>query len=100
MQTICPNCQSPKTVRNGKIHTGKQRRICKDCKRQFVEEPVKQFIAEEKWDLVDKLLLEKIPIAGIIRVTGISESWIYTYIREKYAGVPREVTVTPKKKGV
>lgn len=98
MQTSCPNCQSANTVRNGKIHTGKQRRLCKDCERQFVEEPTKQFIPAKKWELVDKLLLEKLSIAGIVRVTGISETWIYHYLREKYAAVPRKVTVTPKKK--
>jgi hypothetical protein len=29
---------------------------------------------------VNKLLLEKIPIAGIARVVGISEPWLQNYI--------------------
>jgi len=35
--------------------------------RQFVENPENKRIAPEIWDLVDKLLLEKISIAGIAR---------------------------------
>ena len=99
MQTICPTCQSAKTIRNGKIHTGKQHRLCKACGRQFVEEPQKHRIPQEKWDLVGKLLLEKLPIAGIIRVTGISESRMFVYLRKKYAQVPTEIQIKPKKKG-
>jgi hypothetical protein len=34
----------------------------------------KKYIAEETWNLVDKLLLERILIAGISRVTGVSET--------------------------
>jgi len=49
--------------------------------------------------LLDKLLLEKIPLAGIARVAEVSEPWLQGYVNEKYASVPREVTVSAKKKG-
>ena len=41
--------------------------MCKDCGRQFVKERIKAEITEEKRELVDKLLLEKVPLAGICR---------------------------------
>ena len=73
----CPNCNSLNTVKNGSIHNGKQKFKCKDCNRQFVENPSNKVIPKKDWELVDKLLLEKIPIAGISRVTGISKSWLH-----------------------
>ena len=40
--------------------------------------------------------LEKIPLAGIARVTGISERWLQDYANAKYAAVPRVVSVMAK----
>jgi transposase-like protein len=69
----CPNCHAEDIVKNGSIHNGKQKFLCKQCGRQFVEHPEKKIIAPETKALIDKLLLEKIPLAGIVRVTGVSE---------------------------
>ena len=49
------------------------------------------------WDMVDKLLLEKIQIAGISRVTGISEPWLQRYINRKYARVPHAIDRSKKR---
>ena len=95
----CPNCYSEKTVKNGHIHNGKQRYKCHDCGRQFVENPEKILISQEKRELIDRLLLERISLAGITRVVKVSERWLQTYVNEKYALVPREISVTAKKKG-
>jgi len=43
----------------------------------------------ETWDLVKKLLLEKISIAGIARVVGIFEIWLQKYINIVYENVAR-----------
>jgi len=48
--------------------------------------------------LIDKLLLEKIPLAGIAGVTGVSEPWLQHYVNEKYQAVPRQVNVRAKKR--
>jgi len=69
----CPTCNSKHTTKNGSIHNRKQKYVCKDCGRQFIENPQNKRIPQQLWDRVDKLLLEKIPIAGISRVTEISE---------------------------
>ena len=69
---ICPRCQSTYVVKNGSIHHGKPKFLCRDCGRQFVEHPDSTRISQATKDLIDKLLLEKIPRAGIIRVTGVS----------------------------
>jgi len=88
---------SAHTVKNGRIHNGKQRFKCQGCGRQFIEQPTKKVIDQITRDLVDRLLLERISLAGIARVVGVSEQWLQDYVNEKYAKVPRRVQVTPKK---
>jgi transposase-like protein len=96
---ICPNCSSAKAVKNGRIHNGKQRFKCHECGRQFVEHSQKKVIERATRELNDRLLLERISLAGIARAVQVSEQWLQTYVNEKYAQVPRSVQVTPKKRG-
>ncbi len=94
----CPRCDSINIVKNGSIHNGKKKFKCKDCGRQFVENPAKKKISETIKELIDKLLLERVPLAGIARVTGVSERWLQTYVNKKYEKVEKQVKVKEKKK--
>jgi transposase-like protein len=94
----CPNCQGEKIIKYGKIHNGKQRFECKECGRQFVENPKNKIIDNKTIELIDRLLLEKLPLAGIVRVTGVSESWLQNYVNKKYEEIPKEVKVKEKSK--
>ena len=98
-QLSCPSCGSTRVVKNGKIHNGKQNHKCRECGRQFVLDPQNRPISDATKRLIDKLLLEKIPLAGIARVAEVSESWLQEYVNQKYEGTPRRVTVGVKKKG-
>jgi len=98
-QIKCPRCQSEEIVKNGHIHNGKQKYMCKECGRQFVEDPQNKPVSDEQKALIDKLLLEKIPLAGIARVVGVSERWLQNYVNEKYKAVPQKVDIADKKKG-
>jgi transposase-like protein len=93
----CPICASAHTVKNGRIHNGKQRFKCHDCGRQFVEQPTKKVVDSATRELIDRLLLERLSLAGIARAVNVSEQWLQTYVNEKDAKVPRQVPVTPKK---
>ncbi len=96
----CPHCTSEQTVRNGHIHNGKQNHKCKDCGRQFVEDPQNKIISQETKELIDKPLLEKLSLAGIARVAEVSEAWLQGYVNQKYEAVPKRVESKPKKRGV
>ena len=72
----CPKCESKMVVKNGHIHNGKQRYLCRDCGRQFVPEATKKVISAETKARVDNLLLEKIPLAGIARSVDVSEDMV------------------------
>ncbi len=94
----CPMCSSLNIIKNGSIHNGKQKHFCKDCCRQFVENPENKRISSAIWNLVNKLLLEKIPIAGIARVVGISEPWLQNHINIIYKNVSK-IIENPDVKG-
>jgi transposase-like protein len=95
----CPSCKTDRTVKNGRIHNGKQNYRCRDCGRQFVQDPQNKAIDQATKALIDKLLLERLSLAGIARVTGVSELWLQRYVNAKYAAVPRSMTVSAKKRG-
>ncbi len=95
----CPTCGSQAIVKNGQTRHRKQNYKCNDCGRQFVKNPQWRRIPEETKELIDRLLLEKIPLAGIARVLGVSEPWLQNYVNGKYEAVPRQVTVQAKPKG-
>lgn len=96
---VCLICASSQTVKNGRIHNGKQRFKCHECGRQFVEHPAKKVINQATRELIDRLLLERLSLAGIARAVQVSQQWLQTYVNEKYAKVPRQVQVPAKKRG-
>ena len=95
----CPRCGSSLVVRNGHIHNGKAKFACKACQRQFVENPAWKPISEETKVLIDKLLLERMSLAGICRVSGVSKQWLQTYVNAKYAAVEQMVQIPVQKNG-
>ncbi len=97
---FCPSCTSARTVKNGHIHNGKQNHRCKDCGRQFVEDPQNKIISQETKELIEKLLLEKLPLAGIARIAEVSEPWLQGYVNQRYEAVPKQVESKPKKRAV
>lgn len=98
MSISCPSCESKQIVKNGKIDNGKQNYKCRDCGRQFVENRQQKIISQSTKNLIDKPLLDKSPLAGIARVTDVSEPWLQSYVNDKYESVSKQVKVTAKKK--
>ena len=95
----CPSCGSNLVVRNGHIHNGKAKFACKACRRQFVENPAWKPISEETKALIDKLLLERLSLAAICRISGVSKQWLQTYVNAKYEAVNQTVDVPVQKNG-
>ncbi|HEY0736338.1 MAG TPA: IS1 family transposase [Herpetosiphonaceae bacterium] len=93
----CPRCQSESVIKNGHIQSGQPKFACKQCGRQFVEASQQRLIPPETKALVDKLLLERVSLAGIVRVTGVSARWLQYYVNQKYEGPPRRAEVPVKK---
>lgn len=93
----CPRSQSESVIKNGHIPSGKPKFACKQCGRQFVEDSQQRLIPLATKALVDKLLLERVSLAGIVRVTGVSARWLQSYVNQKYERQPRRAEVPVKK---
>lgn len=87
----CPACHSDHLVKNGFNPLHKQIYHCQECGRQLVQDPAKGPISEEKKALIDRLLFEKISLAGIARSVGVSTCWLQNYVNKKYVEVPHEI---------
>ena len=96
----CLRCESKGVIKNGYIQNGKPKFACKDCQRQFVENPQHQLIGEATKALIERLLLERMSLAGIVRVTGVSARWLQYYVNAKYASQPQVTDVPAQKKTV
>ncbi len=65
-----------------------------------MQDPQNKIIDQATKTLIDKLLLEKIPLAGIARVVDGSEPWLQSYVNEKYQNVLQQVNVRVKKRAL
>jgi transposase-like protein len=83
-------------TKNGTTRRGKQNYKCRDCGRQFVENPQWKPKDKDTCALIDRLLLERIPLVGIARVLQLSESWLQQYVNACYAEVPQQAEVVAK----
>ena len=86
---VCPHCQSSKVVKNGH-RQGKQSYLCRDCNRQFRENPLPQSYSAEVKALCVKLSLNGIGFRGIERVTGISHNSVINWVRQAEAAIVDE----------
>ena len=60
----CPIYGFHAILRKGKIHHSQQNYKCNDCDCQFVDNPRWRKISDETKELINRLLPEKIPLAG------------------------------------
>ena len=94
----CPRQESIHIVKNGRIHHGRQNNKCKVYGKQSIQNLTKKVIGQNTRDLIDKLLLERLSLAGIPRITGVSQ-WLQTYVNKKSKMTPPQIKVDEKKRG-
>jgi IS1 family transposase/transposase-like protein len=95
----CPKCGSRRIIKNGSTRHKKQKYQCNECHRQFVENPKSRTIPPYKIEIIDKLLLERISLAGIARAVGVSIRWLQNYVNNKFKQIQQEVQIPVKEKG-
>ncbi len=72
-----PHCHATAAVKNGiRPLTGRQQCRCQDCQRQFVANPKNPRVPPWQKTMIGRLLPERIPLAGIARVAGVSGRWL------------------------
>ncbi len=67
-------------IKNGSIHTGKQKYACKACEHQLVDDPQWRVISDDTKALIDRLLRERLSLTGIARAGQVSESGSQAYV--------------------
>ena len=92
----CPRCGSSNIKKNGHTYHKNPKYQCNTCKRQFTEHAENKKIPDKTKKIIDKLLLEKISLKGIVRILAISSTWLQNYVNEKYNKIPRYVKVVRK----
>ncbi|MET0115722.1 MAG: IS1 family transposase, partial [Limnospira maxima] len=73
-------CQSHKVVKNGH-RQGKQSYLCRECGRQFRENPCPGGYSSDVKELCVKMSLNGMGFRAIERVTGISHNTILNWVR-------------------
>ena len=86
------------------LRTGCQQWSCKGLNVVTVDGsllkiPLSLLFTTKPKSLIDCLLLERISLAGIARVTQVSQKWLQTYVNQKYFQIAKQVKVTQKEKG-
>lgn len=98
-EIVCHTCGSIHIIKNGSIHNGKPKHQCKSCGCQFVNNPTKATVSDETKHLIDRLLLERISLKGIARVTGVSWSWLQNYVNDKYSCISHYIKISEETTG-
>ena len=93
----CSRCAATHVVRNGVNSAGTPTFRCRGCGHRFVAKPRKGPVPEHKQDLIRKLLLERLSLRAIVRVVGVSRSWLQRFVNTLYAQTPWEPGPLEKK---
>jgi transposase-like protein len=86
----CPRCAATHVVRNGPNPANTPTFRCRSCGRRFVAAPRRGPVPEEKRALIRRLLLERLSLRAIVRVVGVSRSWLQRFVNTLYAQTPWE----------
>ena len=86
--------------KNGSTHHKKQKFICKNCRRQFIENPQKKLISLTEKQLINQLLLERISLRGITRCLKVSMSWLQKYVNSLLRSISCKLEVLEPVKDV
>lgn len=76
----CPHCQQANVVKNGLSRPGRQRWLCRDCRRPFGEQDRRRHPETTKQPVL-KLYLEGVGFRGIERLLGVSHVAVMHWVK-------------------
>jgi AcrR family transcriptional regulator len=77
---MCPDCQSDRVAKNGR-QQGKQRHICKECGRQFIDRYVERGYPLEIRQRCLDLHAQGVSFREIERSTGVSHNTVINWVK-------------------
>jgi transposase-like protein len=78
----CPYCGSEDMVQNGHAPNGKQKYLCKACKRQSRENPTPNAYSEKERELILKAYEERSSLRGLKRTFGVERNTVAKWIKK------------------
>jgi transposase-like protein len=78
---LCRHCGSDQLVKNGFAPNGKQKYLCRACKKQSRENPSGGYSQEAK-DLILRAYQERSSMRGISRTFGISRNTLAAWLKK------------------
>ena len=79
----CPFCESEDLVRNGHAPNGKQKYICKSCKRQTRENPTSHGYSEKDRERILRAYEERSSLRGLKRTFGVERNTVTRWMKKK-----------------
>ena len=77
----CYHCESESIVKNGKSAQGKQRYLCRDCRKTSTENPDFGYSEERKEEILSAYQ-ERPSMRGISRIYGISRQTLSAWLKK------------------
>jgi transposase-like protein len=84
----CPNCGGTNVVRNGHASNGKQRFLCRGCRKSFREDPESPSYSPEERRQILATYEERASLRGLTRIFGVSRNTVSKWIREDAEALP------------
>lgn len=80
---VCVHCGGEDMVRNGKTSNGKQRLLCKSCKRTSREDRAGARYSKEEKERILRAYMERPSMRGIARIFGVSRQTISSWLKKR-----------------
>src|SRR6266446_7282508 len=78
----CPHCRSEALVQNGRAPNGKQKYLCRACKRQSREHPTPHAYPLERKEEILRAYEERSSLRGLERTFGVSRHTVIAWIKK------------------
>ncbi len=78
----CLYCGSDALVHNGRAPNGKQKYLCRACKRQSRENPTPHTYPEERREEILRAYEERSSLRGLERTFGVSRNTVIGWIKK------------------
>ena len=91
----CPHCGSEALTRNGRAPNGKQKYLCKACKKQSRENPTPHAYSEERREEILRAYEERSSLRGLERTFGVSRTSVISWIKKGRTAASLERNADP-----
>jgi len=89
----CPQCDSKRFKKDGRLPSSKQSYCCNACGRQFVVDFKQRILPDEGRELNKRLLCERLSLHGICRAVGVGMKWLMGFAVDCYESAPDDLNV-------